>query len=144
MEILSKDFWGWGSQSNWALSTWDPVGPVRNGKRLESRKWGKDGKQGGKPPRAWQGQNMVQKWPGNEEKWKIPSKIHLSAIFAIFTGAVLHLVFHFSPFPAFQPFSIPYRPNRIQTFNLQNSSVSAHNLHFMVCAPLISGTPFRR
>ena len=25
------------------------------------------------------------------------------------------MVFHFSPFPAFRPFSIPYRPDRIPT-----------------------------
>ena len=44
----------------------DPVGPVRNGKRPASRKWGEKGKPNGKAPRAWQG----QKWPTNGPEMK--------------------------------------------------------------------------
>ena len=95
---------------------------MENGWRPEM---GKNGKANGKPPRAWQGQKWPKKGPKLDFSRNCPFFLHSLAIFApVKLGAVCHSVFHFSPFPAFRQFSIPYRPGRIPILFLHSLSFS--------------------
>ena len=83
------------------MEVWYHARPVWNVKRPKAGN-GKKWKTKWKTAPSWTGAKMANKWPENGEKWQIPSQILFRAILGpVKLGAVFHLFFHFSPFPAF-------------------------------------------
>ena len=79
---------------------------------------------------------MTQEWRNNGENMENSSKIHFWAIFWPFvplssSGQFSIWFSIFSPFPAFRPFSIPYRPDRIP--KLQPKQTSAATSLLRLC-----------